>query len=117
MSTSTLVLDQHLDRLLAFEATTLPVISLYLNTQADQHGQMQFSSFVKKEFQNHARTFATSSPERQSFDHDTERIVEYLEKELKPSANGVAIFACAGANDFFEAVQLNAPMDENRLYV
>src|SRR5207302_11507479 len=27
-----------------------------------------------------------------------------------------AIFACAGAGDFFEAIQLNAPIEEHRIY-
>jgi hypothetical protein len=37
-------LSEHLDRLAAFEPTTLPVISLYLNTQPDQHGRANFES-------------------------------------------------------------------------
>jgi peptide chain release factor subunit 1 len=72
---------------------------------------------VRKEFRARLRTYPLRSPERQSFDRDTERIVHYLSEELRPSANGLAIFACAGANDFFEAVQLDAPIDEHRLYV
>jgi peptide subunit release factor 1 (eRF1) len=109
--------DEHLSRLIAFEATTLPVISLYLNTQADKTGKPQFESFLRKEFANWARTWPASSPERQSFEKDMERIQQYLDIELKPSAKGVAIFACYGCGEFFEAVQLKAPMDENRLYV
>ena len=109
--------DDPMERLLAFESTTLPVISLYLNTQADKHGQMNYDQFVRKEFASRARTWPAASPERQSFEKDAERIRQYLETELKPSANGVAIFACSGAGGFFEALQLNAPIDENRLYV
>ena len=33
-----------------------------------------------------------------------------------PSANGVAIFACSGA-DLWEAVQLNVPVEEHKLYI
>lgn len=109
-------IDEHLDRLLAFEPGTLPVLSLYLNTQADDRGRDNYSQFIRKEFSNRAKTWPASSPERQSFDADTARIADYLENELKPSANGVAIFACSGA-DLFEAVQLNAPLEEHRLYV
>jgi peptide subunit release factor 1 (eRF1) len=104
-------------RLLDFEPTTLPVVSLYLNTQPDDHGRDRYAGFIQHEFAARARTFAAGSPEAASFARDTVRIEEYLEKELKPSANGLAIFACAGANDFFEAVQLAAPVDEHRLYV
>ena len=110
-------LDAQFQRLLDFEPTTLPVISLYLNTQPDSHGRDQFEGFVQRQFASRARTFAAGSPEAESFARDTARIQQYVEKELKPSANGLAIFACAGANDFFEAVQLAAPVDEHRLYV
>ena len=109
-------IEDHLDRLLAFEATTLPVISLYLNTQADKHGRDQFEQFIRRELMGRARTYAAGSPERESFDMDVEKIQEYLKSELKPSANGVAIFACSGVG-LFEPIQLNAPVEENRLYV
>ena len=110
-------LSEVLDRLASFEPTNLPVISLYLNTQPDQHGRANFGAFVRKEFRARLRTYPLRSPEHQSFERDTERIARYLSEELRPSANGLAIFACAGANDLFEAVQLDAPIDEHRLYV
>jgi peptide chain release factor subunit 1 len=106
-----------MDRLAAFETTELPVISLYLNMQADQHGQQNYERFLRKEFRERARTYAAHTPERESFDRDVERINAYLADETRPSANGVAIFACAGANDFFEAVQLDAPIEHHRLYI
>jgi peptide subunit release factor 1 (eRF1) len=109
-------LNETIDKLAAFEPTDLPVISLYLNAQADQHGRDNFDAFVRKEFKAKSQTFPSRSPARLSFDKDSERITAYLEK-LRPSANGVAIFACAGAGDFFEAVELDAPIDKHRLYV
>jgi peptide chain release factor subunit 1 len=105
-----------LDKLAAFEPVNLPVISLYLNTQSDQHGRDNFESFVRGEFKARAQTYRLRSPERVSFDKDTERINEYL-KDIRPSANSVAIFACSGADDFFETLELDAPIEENRLYV
>src|SRR5438128_2348849 len=100
-------IEEHLDRLLAFEATTLPVISLYLNAQADDRGRTNFESFLRRELNPRAKTYASGSPERRSFDADVEKIETFLEEELEPSANGVAIFACSGA-DLFETIQLNA---------
>lgn len=97
-------LSEHLDRLAAFEPTTLPVISLYLNTQPDQHGRANFESFVLKEFCARAKGYRLRSPERESFERDAERIKAYLQNELRPSANGLALFACAGEDNFFEAV-------------
>jgi peptide subunit release factor 1 (eRF1) len=110
-------LDAQFQRLLDFEPTTLPVISLYLNTQPDNHGRDCFEGFLQRQFASRARTFAAGSPELESFTADVARIHAYLEKELKPSANGLALFACSGADGFFEAVQLGAPVDEHRLYI
>ena len=109
-------LNDTLDRLAAFEPTDLPVISLYLNTQPDRRGRANYDSFVRKELKAKAQTFPLRSPARISFDTDAERINAYLEN-IRPSANGVAIFACAGQDDFFATVELDAPIDEHRLYV
>lgn len=109
-------INETIDKLASFDPTDLPVISLYLNTQADQHGRDNFDSFVRKEFKAKSQTFPLRSPARLSFDKDSERIEAYL-AELRPSANGVAIFACAGAGDFFEAVELDAPIYSHRLYI
>ncbi len=110
-------LEAQFQRLLDFEPTTLPVISLYLNTQPDDHGRDRFAGFLQREFASRARTFGAATPEAESFARDTERIQTYVEKELKASANGLAIFACHGAGEFFEAVQLGAPVEEHRLYI
>ena len=106
-----------LDRLVAFPPTTLPVLSLYLNTEPDQHGRDDIVRFLRRELPARGRTFAPHSPERESYDRDAARIEQWVADELRPSANGVAIFACAGADDLFEAVQLDVPVREHRLYV
>src|SRR4051812_27544038 len=84
-------IDEHLERLLAFEATTLPVISLYLNAQADDRGRTNFDSFLRRELIPRVKTYPSGSPERQSFDADVEKIQNFLDSDLKASANGVAI--------------------------
>jgi hypothetical protein len=43
-------LIEHLDQLAEFEPTPLPVVSLYLNTEAGPHGKSQFEQFIRKEF-------------------------------------------------------------------
>jgi peptide chain release factor subunit 1 len=112
-----LPISEHLAQLAAFEPTTLPVVSLYLNTQPDKHGRAHFASFIRKEFGALASTFALRSPGRLSFERDVERIQKYLDHELEPSTNGLAIFACAGKDDFFLALQLDAPLTRNQFYV
>jgi peptide subunit release factor 1 (eRF1) len=105
-----------IDELAAFEPSSTSVISLYLNLQPDQHGRDNYQAFVRKELKERLKSYPPRSPERESLERDVERIHEYLENELRPSANGLAIFACSAAG-LFEAVQLDAPIEEHLLYV
>jgi peptide chain release factor subunit 1 len=109
------IADQ-LDSLARFGPVPYPVISLYLNTQANARGRDEFQTFVRQEFKARSQTYPSGSPERDSLDKDLERIATYLENDLQPSANGVAIFACS-AGEMFEAVQLTAPIEQHWLYI
>ena len=111
-----MAVKEQLDRLAAFEPAPYPVVSLYLNTQPGQTGRDQFQTFVRKEFAARGKTYPSGSPERESLDKDLERITAFLDTQLEPSANGVAVFACS-AGELFEAVQMNAPIDEHWLYI
>ena len=108
------VLAAQLDRLAAFEPRPFPVVSLYLNLQADARGRDSFAPFVRKELAARINTFG-AAPERESLERDAERIEAYLDG-LDRSTNGLALFACHGA-ELFEAFQLAAPIDAHRLSV
>ncbi|MGI8566539.1 MAG: Vms1/Ankzf1 family peptidyl-tRNA hydrolase [Pyrinomonadaceae bacterium] len=112
-----MTLSELMERLTTFEHTDLPVISLYLNAQANEHGKDDFDRFLRKELGGRAKTYQPHTPERESFDRDVERITKYLEEEVQPSTNGIVVFACAGAGNFFEAAQLEAPIENHRLYI
>jgi peptide chain release factor subunit 1 len=109
-------LTDQLDRLARMEPVPYPVVSLYLNTQPNEHGRDQFQTFVRQEFRARGTTYPAGSADRASLDTDVARISAYLENELQPSANGVAIFCCSAA-ELFEAVQLSAPIDQHWLYI
>lgn len=109
-------LTDKLDRLSAFGPVPYPVVSLYLNTQPGGTGRDQHQTFIRKEFAARRETYPANSPDRESLDRDVDRILRYLETELQPSANGVAIFACS-AGDMFEAIQLAAPIEQHWLYI
>lgn len=109
-------LRDQLDRLAAFEPVDLPVVSLYLDMQADQHGRPQYDAFLRKTLADRAKTYASGTEARQSFDQDVERIQAYLSNDVQRSANGLAIFACHGAN-LFEALQLTVPIDDHWLFI
>jgi peptide chain release factor subunit 1 len=110
-------LRDELQRLAQFQPQGLPVVSLYLNLRPDQHGRDSFAQFYRKAFAERLKAFPEHSAERASFERDIERINGYLENELTPDSNGLAIFACSGAGEFFEAVQLDAPVGEHWLFV
>src|SRR5436190_3988067 len=110
-------LEHVVEQLAAFESTGLPVVSLYLNGQANEHGGHNFDTFVHKQLPERAKTYDPNTPERESLDTDLVRINRYLEQDVRSSTRGIVIFACSGADNFFQAVQLEAPIDNNRLFI
>ena len=109
--------EKLLERLLNFEPVPAPVISLYLDARADQHGQSNFLPFVRKQLSERCKSYENQSDERLSFEEDFVRIQRYLEGEVPPSIQGLAIFACSAWNDWFEVGQFDAPFERNRLFV
>lgn len=110
-------LDRVLDRLARFEPSHLPVISLYLNLATDKAGRRQYEPFLRKELPNRVSRYPAGSEARASLDRDVARITAYLASELPASARSLAIFACAGRDDFFEAVPLDALIARHRLSI
>ncbi|MDQ5857067.1 MAG: hypothetical protein M3542_02150 [Acidobacteriota bacterium] len=115
-ATATPSLAETLDRLARIEPAPFPVISLYLNAQPDAHGKDHYGPFLKKELRGRMEELEPRSAERESFEKDVERIEQYVAEEVRPSANGIAIFACSGS-DLFEPLQLDAPIESNRLSI
>jgi peptide subunit release factor 1 (eRF1) len=113
----TILPDRLLQRLLNFEPTPAPVISLYLDARADQHGQQTFLPFVRKQLSERSKSYENQSEERLSFEEDFVRIIRYLESEIPPAVEGIAIFACSAADDWFEVGHFDVPFERNRLFV
>ena len=109
-------LTEQLDRLAGFEPAPSPVVSLYLDTRPNQHGRDQHQAFTRKELKARSRTYPVNTPERESLDSDIERIVRFLENDLDPSANSVAIFACS-AGDLFETIQSPGVVPQHGLHI
>jgi peptide chain release factor subunit 1 len=108
-------LRQQLDRLAAFEPIEAPVLSLYLDMRPNEHGRRTSDTFLRKAFTERPRMLKGDA--RKSFEHDTERIGAYLDRELRKSAHGLALFACSAAEGFFEAVQLDVLVDADWLFI
>lgn len=109
-------LDPLIKKLAAFEPVGFPFISLYLNAQADEHGRDNFLAWLKKELSDRLSEYAEESAEAKSLKQDTERIIEFA-GSIRPETNGLAIFACSGADGFFEAAQFAAPINENEILI
>lgn len=97
-------LNAQLDRLAGFDAGPHPVVSVYLNLQADQHGRDNFEPFLRKELDDRLATYPASGPERASLTADAGKIRDYVQ-QLDPSDNGLALFSSSSAN-LFEAIAL-----------
>jgi peptide chain release factor subunit 1 len=109
-------LNELMQTLAAFEPNGFPVLSIYLNAGANQQGRDDFGIWLKNELAEHAANYAEDSPEAESFNADVKQINEFLENSVEPSANGIAIFACSAADDFFETAQIEIPFPNNRLF-
>src|SRR6185295_9653079 len=108
-------LTEQLDRVAATDPGPFPVISLYLDLRPNEHGRDQFEQFLKKELTERVNTYPASGPERDSLEADAAKIRKHV-AGLDGSVNGLALFACHGA-DLFAPLELAAPIDDHRLYV
>lgn len=109
-------IEDLLDRLSAWEEGELPVVSLCLRLEADEHGRPRYERFLRKELKRRIERFEARSPQRESIEHDAERIWQYLDEERDPAAGSALFFACHGAG-LFEALQIGAAVDAHHLSV
>ena len=109
-------LSQRMEVLAALEPSPFPVISLYLSLTPRQNGREDWEQFVRKVFNERGKALAVDSPERGSFDIDAERIRQYLAQPRDAAYQGIAIFACSGA-ELFEAIPLETPFDDHWMFV
>jgi hypothetical protein len=76
--------ERLLNKLLEFEPAAAPVLSLYLDARADEHGKRTFMPYVRKQLSERAKSYESRTPERESFDRDSERLMAYLENGVEP---------------------------------
>src|SRR5437899_9698360 len=110
-----MTVNDQLLRLAEFEPVPYAVISLYLDARSDERGRDHFHTFFRKELKARAETYRQKA-DRESLDADLDRISRFVETDVRPSTNAVAIFACKAAN-LFETAQLNGALDDHWLYI
>lgn len=108
-----------LDRLAAFEPCGAPVVTLYLDTRTDQHGQRAFGPFLRHALAERVASFPPHGSAHDSLVRDVARIERWVASELPATAQAAAVFACrAGEPDgLFEAVALQTPIDDSEVHV
>jgi peptide chain release factor subunit 1 len=105
-----------LSRLLDVQPADSPFVSVFLNTEPNENGKKDFPVFLRKQLNDHAAVMEAGSPKLDSFEKDSEKIEQFVET-LDASTRGVAIFASAGTNDFFETFEFDVPFAENRFFL
>ena len=109
-------LADHIRQLAAFAPTAYPVLSLYLDLVPHQHDHARDVAFVRSALADRLDSLHPQAPERASLERDAARIESWIHEQLRPSARGLAIFACS-ADGFFDAVELDAAPDRRAVFV
>ena len=105
-----------IEKLGTMEPDGKPFFSIYLNAEAGQNGRDTFAIWLKTQLSDEEQKYKADEAELARFNAVTERIDSFVENEADPGANGIAIFAGMGEEDFFEVVQLDVPFPESRFY-
>jgi len=103
-------LRQHIRTLITLGATDAPVISCYLNLEAnppETSGSGGRAVFTKRA--SLLRTSA-SGENRKCVDEALQRIEGFMAGELRPETKGAAVFARGGAHPFFLALQFQVSL-------
>ena len=99
-------MDDVPNRLIEFDSGGLPVVSLYLMRRRTSTGATSLIASSAGSSRARAKTFEPRMPEGESFRRDAERIEQFLRKKCARRQAAVAIFACAGKDEFFLPVQV-----------
>jgi peptide subunit release factor 1 (eRF1) len=109
-------LADHIRQLAAFAPTAFPVLSLYLDLVPHQHDHVRDAAWVHGALADRLDCLHPHAPERESLERDAVRIESWIRERLRPTAKGLAMFACS-ADGFFDAVELDASPDRRALFV
>lgn len=104
-----------LRRLAEFEPTDLPVLSVYLDMRpqatGEDPGRRTSLTILRDRLSKIERTLGSRGEAFDSFHADSERIQTFLDDKFDRSSQGLAIFACSGA-DLWETVETGSPFED-----
>jgi peptide subunit release factor 1 (eRF1) len=105
-----------LRRLAEFEPAGLPVLSIYLDIRpqatGNSPGRRAGLTVLRDRLREIESTYWPRGDDFDSFAADRERIEAFIDSEADPSAHGLAIFACHGA-DLWEVVEAGVPFRDS----
>lgn len=100
----------------SFEPDGFPFLSLYINAEPDSVGRDNFNAWLKKQLSETAARYKDYPDEAERLERVTEKIDEYVENDVEPAANGIAIFASLGDSGYFQAVQFDVAVPESQMF-
>ena len=100
----------------AFEPDGYPFLSLYIDARADSTGRDNFQIWLKKQLSEKAELYKNNEEEAGRLDRTVEKINNFVDEEVDPQANGIAIFASLGDSEFFEAIQFSVAVEESKIF-
>jgi peptide chain release factor subunit 1 len=107
-------MDERLRRLARFEPGDLPVISAYLDVRPEATGQKpgvrEGLIVLRDRLREIRKTFGPRGADVDSFEADAVRINAFVDEEMDPATEGLAIFACK-ARGLWEVVEAPVPFD------
>ena len=104
-----------IEKLGSMEPDGKPFFSIYLNAESGQNGRDTFPIWLKKPLSDEEQNYKEDEAALGEFKAMADRIHDFVDNEVDPSANGIAIFAKMG-DDYFEAVQLDVAFPTNKLF-
>ncbi|HUP01780.1 MAG TPA: Vms1/Ankzf1 family peptidyl-tRNA hydrolase [Gemmatimonadota bacterium] len=93
-----------------------PLISCFLNTKPDGRGRPTHPVFLKKAFAERLRSFPDRAEARADIEADRNRLLAYLEEEIEPSVQSVAVYA-SRRDDLWEALTFRTTFEQHRLVI
>lgn len=103
-----------LRKLAEFEASEMPVLSVYLDMRPQATGEnpgIRSGEIILKDRLNEIeKTYRPRGEDLDSFLADREKIEEFLESKISSETQGAAIFACSAEN-FWEKIEVGVPFE------
>lgn len=103
-------------RLAEVEATDYPVLSIYLDMRPQASGQAPGRraslTLLRDRLRDIEQTYWPRGADYDSFKADEERLLEYLQTDFDPAAEGLAVFACSGIG-LWETVLSGVAFDDS----